>query len=94
MSRTTLNVLVVIAVFLMVVAVGLSAYESTNPPPMTGHISEKVHHPASFPARNDTPWVYVLTITSKGGSRACTWTVDAETFERYSVGDQVKHWRK
>ena len=80
----------VIAVILIVVVALSAAYKVSNPPPMTGHISEKTYHPASYPARDDTPWVRVLTITSADGTRACSWVVDEDTYNRYSVGDNVK----
>ena len=80
----------VIAIISLIVAVLLVTYLSSNPPPMTGYISEKTYHPASFPARDDTPWVHVLSITSKDGTRACSWVVDEDTYNSYSVGDNVK----
>lgn len=84
------KVLVIIAIILTLAAAGYAAYMFTNPPPMTGHISGKTYHPAYFPALDDTPWVRVLTITSADGTRSCTWVVDEDTYNSYSVGDNVK----
>ena len=79
----------IIAICALLVAIGLAVYMLSNPPPMTGHISGKNYHPASYPVSADTPTVYVLTITSPDGKRACTWTVDEDTYNNYSVGDIV-----
>lgn len=65
-----------------------------NPAPMTGHIDCKNHHPAYFPADDDTPWVYTLGITSTDGRRSTVWVVDENTYYRYSIGDQVTRGRK
>ena len=81
--------IIVVAIISLVVAIGLALYMLSNPPPMSGHISGKNYHPASYPVSADTPTVYVLTITSPDGKRACTWTVDEDTYNSYSVGDIV-----
>ena len=81
---------VILVIIALLMAALLVTYMSSNPPPMTGHISEKAYHPAHFPARDDTPLVHVLTITSADGTRACSWVVDEDTYNSYSVGDSVK----
>lgn len=79
-----------IAIVSLIVAIGLALYSFSNPPPMTGHISGKNHHPVSYPVTADTPWVYVLSITNPDSRQACTWIVDEDTYDSYSVGDDVK----
>lgn len=80
----------IIAICSLIVAIGLAVYTFSNPPPMTGHISGKNYHPASYPVSTDTPMVYVLTITGEDGKQGCTWVVDEDTYNSYSVGDSVK----
>ena len=79
-----------IAIVSLIVAIGLAVYTFSNPPPMTGHISGKTYHPASYPVSADTPMVYVLTITGEDGKQGCSWVVDADTYNSYSFGDSVK----
>lgn len=79
-----------VAIVSLIVVIGLAVYMLSNPPPMTGHISDKAYHPASYPVTAETPWVHVLTITSPDSKQACTWVVNEDTYNSYSVGDTVK----
>ena len=79
----------VIAIVALIVAIGLALYTFTNPPPLTGHISGKDYHPSSYPVTVDTPWVHVLTITTQDGKQSCSWVVDEDTYNSYSIGDSV-----
>ena len=78
----------------LVFLVGTFYLLTVNPSPMTGYIDSKTHHPAYFPANDDTPWVYSLGITSTDGKRSTVWVVDENTYYRYSVGDKVYRGRK
>lgn len=79
----------VIAIISLIVAIGLGLYMLTNPPPLTGRISGKDYHPSSYPVMADTPWVHVLTITTQDGKQSCSWIVNEDTYNSYSVGDNV-----
>lgn len=60
-----------------------------NPPPMTGYVSSKNHHPKYFPATHSTPEVYTIGITDVHGQRSVTWIVDEQVWGLYEVGDEV-----
>lgn len=78
----------------LIFAAAATYLEIVNPAPMTGWVDNKTYHPAYYPVDSNTPWVYVLGITSTDGRRATTWIVSQEVYESYSVGDLVKRGRR
>lgn len=88
------------ALFILLVAVILTwgiviaLYTFADLCPMTGYIDSKTVHPQYYPANHTTPLVYALGITSEDGRRATTWIVDEETYNAYTLGDEVRRWQK
>ena len=80
---------VIALVSTIVFATGAIALNIIDPPPMTGYITDKDHHPAYYPVDSNTPEVYVLAITDVAGRRCVSWVVSKERWELYSVGDIV-----
>jgi len=76
----------------LVFAVGSVAWNLINPPPMTGTITGKNHHPAYYPADAKTPEVFVLAITDPAGKCCSSWVVSEDRWGLYEVGDTVEWW--
>ena len=84
------SIIVVSVCALTIYFIGVVAWCGANLPPMTGYISAKTYHPASYPVFYDTPWLYVLAIDSDDGTQSCTWVVNETVYNRYSIGDRVE----
>ena len=84
----TLLIAFVITVILIVML--LLAFHMINPPPMTGHVINKNHHPAYSPVDTNTPEVFVLAITDDSGKRCASWIVSEDRGDLYEVGEPVE----
>lgn len=85
--RDSLPFWVIFLILTIILTTFSFVYTIIDPPPMTGTITNKNHHPAYFPATTQTPEVYVLAITN--GNRCVSWVVDEKRWDLYEVGDEV-----
>lgn len=88
--KDSFTLLIAFVITVILIAMLLLAFHMINPPPMTGRVINKNHHPAYFPVDMSTPEVFVLAITDDSGKWCASWIVSEDRWNLYDIGDTVE----